>query len=347
LQTYQTEKEVGMELNVGGVSVQNLTKLYPRKGRAKSTNPSDYIAANDNISLEIQPGEIFGLLGPNGAGKTTLVNQLLGLTRPDSGTILVEGLDVTRYPQQVKEITAYLPQQGMAFGSIEVWRALSFTGQLRGLKTTEANTQAKSLIAELDLEQVANRYLNQLSGGMKRMVGFAMALMGQPKLLVLDEPTNELDPARRRLVWETIRNINRQRSITCLLVTHNVLEADSVLERLAVLASGKVRALGTPGQLKQEFSQEARLDLALANPLPKPLPEYFSETHLAGLVRVEPEPYLPLRFRLYFPPHLANEVLGVLIHRLGMSYLDDFKLALPSLEDVYLHLVNSEGVNND
>ncbi len=328
------------------VSISNLTKSYPIKNRSVRGNAVEYLQANNDISLEIRKGEIFGLLGPNGAGKTTLVNQILGLSRPDKGSLTVEGIDAVSRPEKVKQITSYLPQQGTAFGSLEVRRALVYTGQLRGIKPADANQQATRLIKMLELEEVAERYLNHLSGGMKRMVGLAMALMGNSQLLVLDEPTNELDPARRRLVWEVIRRVINERTATCILVTHNVLEAESILERVAIINKGKVQALGSPGELKQAHFGEARLDLALK-----------SQVNPGDLIMDLGD--LPVKFdlldgqyknfRFYCQTKYAGKLLDTVIGKIGLEQIDDFKLALPSLEDIYLHLVdeNNQFQNED
>jgi ABC-type multidrug transport system ATPase subunit len=189
------------------IEVSNLTKIYEATaGRGKFHQP---VLANDNISLEIKHGEVFGLLGPNGAGKTTLINQILGLTTPTDGTVLIQGVDVVWQPAYVKSIASYLPQRGIAFEYTEVNKAILFAGQLKGLSKDQARNQADQLIVKLELAEVAHTFFNKLSGGMRRVVGLALALMGQPEILVLDEPTNELDPVRRRRVWDLIRTINR------------------------------------------------------------------------------------------------------------------------------------------
>ncbi len=330
------------------VSINHISKRYGSNRKASG------ILANDNISLEIRQGEIFGLLGPNAAGKTTLVNQIMGLTAPTEGSILVEGLDVKQDSALVKTVTAYLPQRGLPFGSLEVRRALVYTGQLRGLSKADARSQATNLIEQLDLAEVADRLVNTLSAGMRRMVGFAATLMGRPRLLILDEPTNELDPARRRQVWEAVRAANLEHGITCLLVTHNLLEAETVLERLAVISWGRVIASGTPGELKQRFSSEAHLDLVLKPQIAALIPGpasggsddiaaivtgLFRHSNSNVQVRVEGFNHQPLRLRIYFPPEEAGQVTVILLDKLGMNYLDDFRLALPSLEDVYLQLI--------
>ncbi len=340
--------------NSVSVKVSNLTKLYSRSGKQQVKEKMNYIVANNDISFEIFKGEIFGLLGPNGAGKTTLVNQVLGLSRPNFGSINIEGIDVLTNPKPVRSLAAYLPQKGFGFWNLEVGRALVYTGQLRGLTKDQANHQSKQLLNRLDLKSVENRYVYKLSGGMQRMVGFAAVLMGNPKLLILDEPTNELDPARRRLVWETIREIKREHDVTCLLVTHNVLEAEIVLERLAVLLEGKLIALGTPGELKQQLSNEAQLTLKLKRNKEWKNPSAFdfltqliSSEGLDKAIRIETDSNDPSQYKLFLPPEKSDKVLNLLIQKIGLSQIDDFKLSLPSLEDVYLQLTAQPSQEQD
>lgn len=328
------------------IEVSNLTKIYEVSGgRGKSRQP---VIANDDISLEIKYGEVFGLLGPNGAGKTTLVNQILGLTTPTDGSIIINGVDVVKQPTFVKSIASYLPQRGIAFEYTEVYKALLFAGQLKGLSKTQAKNQAEQLINSLDLGEVAQTFFNKLSGGMRRVVGLALALMGQPEILVLDEPTNELDPVRRRRVWDIIRSINRERGITCILVTHNVAEAEWVLQRVAILAQGKIQALGTPGELKQQISSEAFLDLTLKDSTDAQSSSTVADEvkiKLDRVIQFENDPVFkievesPTNLKIYLPFERSGEVISLIVSEIGPSFIDDFKLAHTSLEDVYLHHV--------
>ena len=354
-------------ITTASVVLQNVSKFYnvPRiKGNDSESGARNLkLAANEDISLEVRQGEIFGLLGANGAGKTTLVNQILGLVTPDHGSVWVEGVDVVRYPQKIKSLTSYLPQKSMDFGTLEVERLLVHAGELRGMSRNSARDQAERFIEELDLTSVSTQYFSTLSGGMKRIVGLAMSLMGQPKLLVLDEPTNELDPARRRRVWEFIRSIKVRFGTTCIIVTHNVAEAEAVLERVAVLAEGRLVTLGTPGELKQQFSKEVKLEVVfkpsildrktqitnslnssdqadeVGSILRAKISIAFEASSLAHGVRFVSNQIDPLSLTIFCPTEQADEVLGVLLHQIGLKYLDDFKLALPSLEEIYLDIV--------
>ncbi len=153
------------------VKVQNLTRTFKSKNRK-----GPLIIANDDLSFSISQGEIFGLLGPNGAGKTTLVYQLLGLLKPTSGQIWIEGVDVVNNPDEVKKLSGFLPQAAIPMRGLEVHKALHYTGRLRGQTEAATRKQVSSLIEQLGLEGYAQRPTQRLSGGMLRLVNFAMAL---------------------------------------------------------------------------------------------------------------------------------------------------------------------------
>lgn len=317
-----------MSLEPVSITVENLTRTFQGEGRDKRQ-----IVANDALSFEVRRGEVFGLLGPNGAGKTTLVSQLLGLLQPSSGRILVEGIDVTRRPQLVKELVGFLPQTRLGLRFVEAEQALVYVGRLRGQTEADARKQARELIEELGLTECARQYVYQLSGGQTRIVNFAMALMGWPPVLLLDEPTNELDPHKRRLVWDVIARLNREHGTTCILVTHNVLEAEKVIRRVAVMQSGRIIALGTPGELKARLGARVRLELQLRDG-----EGLAPENHLKLSAMGDLEQPHPGRYRLYLPSLQVALATDLVVNQLGLARLDDFRLAPPSLEDVYLEL---------
>jgi ABC-2 type transport system permease protein len=317
-----------MPSNPVSIKVEHLTRVYQTADRAGKT-----VTANDNLTFEVRRGEIFGLLGPNGAGKTTLVSQMLGLIKPTSGSIWVEGIDVVREPDRVKALVGFLPQTGIPLRFAEVERALNYTGRLRGQTAQDAKAQARELIDQLGMGEHAKRYVNKLSGGMLRLVNFGMALMGRPKVLFLDEPTNELDPHNRRLVWDTIARLNHEQGVTCVLVTHHVLEAESVMQRVGVMQHGQMCALGTPGELKQAYSGKVRFEFSLKED------DHFSADELARIAALgEVEHGRRGIFRLYLPYDGVAAATDTLVNGIGLARLNDFRLAPPSLEDVYLDL---------
>ncbi|MCL4246914.1 MAG: ABC transporter ATP-binding protein [Anaerolineae bacterium] len=308
------------------IHVRHLTRTYPGRGRDKQP-----VIANDNLSFEVRRGEIFGLLGANGAGKTTLIYQLMGLMQPDAGEISLEGIDVIRTPDKVKQIVGFLPQTGLPMRYVEVERALHYTGRLRGQTDTDARQQARLLIDELGIGDHAQRFVNKLSGGMLRLANFAMALMGWPQVLILDEPTNELDPHKRRVVWEMIARLNRERGVTCILVTHNVLEAERVIQHVAVMKAGRIVAQGTPGALKLYTGAKVRLEFRLKDG------EQLAEDELHALAALGTvDSTRQDEYCLHLQPETVSAATDSLMNRIGLARLDDFRLAPPTLEEVYL-----------
>jgi ABC-type multidrug transport system ATPase subunit len=310
------------------IRVDHLTRTFPAKGR-----DGGQILANDDLTFGVRRGECFGLLGPNGAGKTTLISQFMGLLRPSAGTIEIEGIDVARRPEQVKRLVGFLPQSGLAMRAVEVERALRFTGRLRGQRAADAHDQAHQLMRDLELLPYAGCPVQRLSGGLQRLTHFAMALMAHPPLLILDEPTNELDPHKRRLVWEVIAGLGRERKCTCVLVTHNVLEAEKVLQRVGVMWQGRMIALGTPGEIKQRAGARVRLEFRMKEAVACPPETLQLLAELGELEQPQPDAY-----RVYLAEQRIAAATELVVRGLGLSRLEDFRLAPPSLEDVYLSL---------
>ncbi|MFH8241787.1 ATP-binding cassette domain-containing protein [Streptomyces sp. NPDC018321] len=316
-----TSREVAIE-------VRNLTRVFPAGGS------DQVVKANDDLTFSIPRGQVFGLLGANGAGKTTLVSQLLGLMRPTSGQILVEGIDAVAHPDEVKAMTGFLPQTGLSMRLVEVRRALHYTGRLRGQPEADARRQTAELIDELGLGEVRDRYVDQLSGGMTRLVNFGMALMGRPKLLVLDEPTNELDPHNRRRVWEMVARRSVEDGTTVVLVTHNMLEAESAVDQVGVMDGGRITAMGTPASLKEALGDRVRLELSVrgAGELARHERELLAGVGEVGAGKRDGS-YLVQTDSARMP-----ELMRLVRDELGMDRVADFRLTRPTLEDVYLTL---------
>jgi len=284
------------------------------------------VLATDDVSLVVEQGEVFGLLGPNGAGKTTLVRQLVGVLAPDAGRVTLLGHDV----RHAGRLVAWLAQEEPALVELPVHLAVETTGRLRGVGRRAARAAATDLLDELDLAELAGRAMTTLSGGQRRLAQVATALVGDRPLLVLDEPTTGLDPAARRAVWAALRRRQSASGTTVVLVTHNVLEAEAVLDRVAVLDRGRVIACDTPGGLKALVSDEVRLDLVWRTDPP------YDEPAVAALrARAEAT---GRRWHVRLPAADAREALGRLTSGPALAALDDFTLATPTLEDVYLAL---------
>lgn len=294
--------------------VSHLSKTYPRQ-----TQP-----ATDDLSFEIREGEIFGLLGDNGAGKTTLVRQMINLVRPDRGTIELFGRDVAADPGFVNMTVGYMPQHSSALNRLTVGEALYFTAHLRGLRRRAAAAERDRLLELLRLGTVRNRTSTQLSGGQRRLLQLGVAMAGRPPVLILDEPTNELDPANKKYVWDVVRDLNGRDGTTVVLITHDAIEAEKVIERVGIMREGRFLALGRPADLKRSVSPHKHVVLSFTPGNPPTLP--------AGMTpwrRTEDTWWLRVDH------HEVPELLA----KLDFTTVTDIRLHSATLEDLYLHYV--------
>ena len=251
------------------LEITHVTKTY-RNG----------VRANDDISLEVHQGEVYGLLGPNGAGKTTLVSQVLGIALPDAGTVCIDGTDVVRRPDVARRLCSYQPQAAAPVDGLSPREAVEIVGRIRGGEARAVRRRAGELLEALDLDAVASR-VAPMSGGMARLTGFCMAAVVPGRVVVLDEPTNDVDPLRRRALWTQIRRLADD-GAAVLLVTHNVLEAERCVDRLAIIGGGRVLAQGPPAQLKAALEAPLRLECTVEPGVPTPRPP--AEISVTGTV---------------------------------------------------------------
>jgi ABC-2 type transport system ATP-binding protein len=226
--------------NSHAIAVRGLVKRY---AKAKTN-------AVDGVSFYVSRGEIFGLLGPNGAGKTTTIGVLTTAIVPTEGSASIMSVDVRRDPISVKQRIAVVPQQSNLDRSLKVREILTFHGAYHGVPRKAREALADKLLNELGLGERKNEKVNRYSGGMAQRLMIARALMHEPDVLFLDEPTNNLDPQSRLFLWERIREMNA-RGLTILLTTHDMDEADKLCQRIAVMDHGKILVDDTPAELKK------------------------------------------------------------------------------------------------
>ncbi|MCE0765499.1 ATP-binding cassette domain-containing protein [Pseudonocardia kujensis] len=206
--------------------------------------------AVDGLDLEVRRGEVFGLLGPNGAGKTTTIRSITTLLPAPPGTVTVLGRDVARQKTQVRRLIGYVPQQLSADGTLTGRENVMLFARLFDVPRRARKVQVEGVLEAMDLVEAADRPVKTYSGGMVRRLELAQALVSAPQLLVLDEPTVGLDPVARDGVWERITRTRAETGMTVLVTTHAMQEADEHCERIALMHRGRVRALGTPEELK-------------------------------------------------------------------------------------------------
>ncbi|MCK5433769.1 MAG: ATP-binding cassette domain-containing protein, partial [Dehalococcoidales bacterium] len=211
----------------------------------------DFIAV-DGIDLSINRGELFALLGPNGAGKTTTIKMLCCLLRPTSGTATIMGHDTQKDPIAVKQIIDLSPQETAIAEHLNAWENLSLMGRIHGFGKEEVKKRSEELLEMMGLTNRAKEQVRKYSGGMKRRLSIAMALVSDPQVLFLDEPTLGLDPQSRRSIWEHIAELKGKKTI--VLTTHYLEEAEQLADRIGIIDEGKIVALGTPRELKDSIS---------------------------------------------------------------------------------------------
>ena len=275
--------------------------------------------ANDNLSLAVERGEVYGLLGPNGAGKTTLVKQILGLLKPTTGFITVDSMDVVDDPGFARRNIGFLPQGQFNMQGARVEEMIYGIARLRGLSGRAARTRTEELIEQLDLGPFRKTSLLAASGGVARLTGFATAVAGGQRILVLDEPTNDVDPVRRQLLWSLIADLAHGGS-TILLVTHNLAEAERIIDRFAIIDKGRILREGTPAALRSVVSDRLRLELTVAGDF---LPH--------GALDAD-----PANAGAYFFDHAAlGPVSSWLLDLRERGVVLDFRIGPPTLDDIY------------
>ena len=291
---------------------------------SKSASGKSVLKALNGVSLEVQQGEFFGLLGPNGAGKTTLISLIAGLSRPTAGTVEVMGHNVVKDFRAARRSLGVVPQELVFDPFFNVRELLKFTSGYYGVTNNDA--WIDEILEELDLTSKANANMRALSGGMKRRVLVAQALVHKPPVIVLDEPTAGVDVELRQALWKFIQKLNT-RGHTIILTTHYLEEAQQLCTRIAMLQTGKIVALEKTSALLQSFSQ-SRLSLRLSGqPLPEAYRPRIVNTRADGTVVLQLENY--------------DEVEPLLSQvRLAGCKIEEMELAHADLEDVFVKIMN-------
>ena len=231
------------------IKVEGLTKKF-----------GDFTAVNA-ITFDVKKGEIFGFLGANGAGKTTAMKMLIGISNPTSGNATVAGFDVYKNTEDIKKNIGYMSQKFSLYEDLTVKENITFFGGIYGLSRAKIKEKTKSLLEELKLEDIANQLVGSLPLGWKQKISFSVALLHDPKIVFLDEPTGGVDPITRRQFWEMIYKSASQ-GTTIFVTTHYMDEAE-YCDRVSIMSNGKIEALNTPRKLKEQFKVDNMNDVFL------------------------------------------------------------------------------------
>ena len=312
---------------LASIDVANLTKRY------------DFTTALDHISFQVQPGEIMGFLGPNGAGKTTTLRIMTGLIAPSSGTVAIDGLDVTRDPLSVRRRVGYLPEHVALYSELRVNEYLHYRARIKGVGRKDRRARVEGVLERCAIEDVKGKLIGRLSRGYRQRVALADCLLGQPKILILDEPTVGLDPHQIRQTRELIMALGQ--SATVLLSTHILPEVEMLCHRVTIINNGRIIAVDTPERLRRRLAgtQVIRVQLrgeaAAIEPALKQLPgvaRVSAAGHTNGVVTFDVEA-------------AAGADVREAIFRLAVEHqwtLRELAQVQASLEDVFIHLTTHE-----
>jgi ABC-2 type transport system ATP-binding protein len=316
---------------VDAIVVEDLRKRYKA------------VQALDGVSFSVRDGEVFGLLGPNGAGKSTTVRTLATLTQADSGSAIVAGEDVMRHPNRVRRAIGYVSQDSGVDWEATGRENLLLQGRIHRMAGAPLRSRVEELLELVGLREAADRSARGYSGGMKRRLDIALGLVHRPRILFLDEPTTGLDPEARAAMWVEVERLAEQESLTILLTTHYLEEADRLAERVAIVSRGKIVVEGRPSELKANLRGElvtvelVDVDGRMAEAIGV-VRELDGASDVAGDGKV-------LRTRVPNGAQAIPAILSTLDAR-GLQ-VASVTTARPSLDDVYLHYTGRDFTAED
>jgi ABC-2 type transport system ATP-binding protein len=299
------------------LEVKDLTKKYGN------------LAAVNSINFSINKGEIFGLLGPNGAGKTTTVEMIVGLRKPDGGSINILGLDVSSYPSKIKEYIGVQLQSTSLYNKIKVKEAIDLFGSYYS-----KSIESEKILDLVSLNEKKNAYYATLSGGQKQRLALALALVNDPQIIFLDEPTTGLDPQARRNVWKIIEDLKKQ-SKTIILTTHYIEEAERLCHRVAIIDKGKIIAMDTPNNLILHAGLDSTVEFESVGPNSD---DILKELKVFGKMNKNENG----KYIIYTKkPSLALKELTLLAEKNNIN-IDNINTRRATLEDVFISITGRQ-----
>ncbi len=306
------------------IEVEHLTKKF-----------GDLVAVSD-VSFRVEPGEIFGLLGPNGAGKTTLIRMMTTLTPPTSGTARIAAHDISTDPDGVRNVLGVIPQAMTSDPELTANENMLIHAKLYGVPPERREKLIHDLLESVDLLKFRNALVRTFSGGMRRRLEIARGLVHSPRILFLDEPTTGLDPVSRTHVWEMIRDLRDKASLTILLTTHYMDEADKLCDRIAIVDHGKLVALDTPTNLKDSVPGTDAVEVEFENAPSDWLQQLGKLDHAAGVTQRDG--------LFHIASHDGPATVATLMDLARARHVTVQKVTVQSttLDDVFLHYTGRE-----
>jgi ABC-2 type transport system ATP-binding protein len=286
------------------------------------------LQAVQDLSMQLHPGEVLGFLGPNGAGKSTTMKMITGFFAPDSGEVLIQGVNVQQDPIGAQKLIGYLPEGAPSYSDMQVQRFLNFIAEVRGYRGAEKQAVVDEAIRNMDLRTVAEQRIDTLSKGFKRRVGLAQAILHDPKVLILDEPTDGLDPNQKHQVRDLIRSLSKDKIV--IISTHILEEVTAVCSRVVIMSAGQLVEDCTPADLEQRSCFHGAVTLILSE---APHPQFIEAVNsLDGVARLQQSG----TELVIFPANDASlfESLKSLCHQEQVQYQDIYR-ERGRLDDVF------------
>lgn len=325
-------------MSVPIIKVNNVSKVFNRR------------IVLDNIDLEINSGEIFGIIGASGSGKTTLLNIIIGFLKPETGDVLFRNehlLDhkdahsfrsVFKYTDDLKKIVGMASQVPSFYNNLTVKENLYYFGTLYNLNHDSIKSNTTTLINLMDLHGFDNTLAKNLSGGMQRRLDMACALIHDPKILILDEPTADLDPLLRAHIWRLVRKINK-RGTTIILSSHHLSELEGLCNRIAIIKDGSLLAIGTPNEIKDRFSKHEEIHLETFPGNYNQITDFKDKEIIKEIAKIEDK-----GTKLIIYTSKPELILGELIKKLEQhkETIIDLKVTKPTLDEIFIMITESE-----
>jgi ABC-2 type transport system ATP-binding protein len=306
------------------ILVENLVEVY-----------ADGTRALNGISFKVEEGEFFGFLGPNGAGKSTTIKVLTTLLRKTSGQVSVVGYNLDESPKEIRKVIGVLSQETVVDVDLTGKENIRLQGRLEQMRGSALESRVDELLKMVQLEEFADKPAGRYSGGMKKRLDLASALIHKPKLLFLDEPTTGLDPQSRASIWDYLDKLNREEGITVFLTTQYLEEADRLCRQLSIIDHGKIIAGGSPAELKQAIGHDI-ITLSLKNPK-DPLLRSETKKILQGVQGIAD--VTDSNGSIVAHAKNANEIIADIVAALDRNNMRPLSLSMssPTLDDVFLH----------